>query len=156
MMTGSPLSSDGGCEVLASKLLSNAGFLAIIGVGLVVQDAFGHGAGDQALIRLADRLMASCRNDNIISRVGGDEFLILLPGLHSVGDAAEVAAKIIDAIDEPVIIDGHSVHLSVSIGVALADRGQHAEVTLRHADSALFRAKHDGRGLVVAYDPALD
>lgn len=122
----------------------------------VINDTYGHAAGDRTLIRVAERLTAACRSNDIVSRIGGDEFVILLPGLHFVGDAEAVARKILVSFWDPVEIDGSAVAATLSIGVTLADPMEDAEVALRHADAALYRAKASGRARAVTYDPSLD
>ncbi len=122
----------------------------------LINDTYGHAAGDHALIGLAERLTDACRTDDIISRIGGDEFVILLPGLHSVVDAERVAAKITNSLQAPLRVDGHHAHVTVSIGVVLAEPDQDAEFALRNADHALYRAKVAGRGLAMTYDSNLD
>jgi diguanylate cyclase (GGDEF)-like protein/PAS domain S-box-containing protein len=116
-----------------------------------INDTFGHAAGDQALVAIARKLTASCRDVDIVSRIGGDEFAILLPGLHSIGDAESVARKILTMCDAPIEIDGSMIKVQVSIGVALAEPNDGAEVTLRHADAALYQAKAAGRGRIVSH-----
>jgi len=122
----------------------------------LINDTYGHAAGDHALIGLAERLTDACRTDDIISRIGGDEFVILLPGLHAVVDAERVAAKITNSLQAPLRIDGHHAHVTVSIGIVLADPDEDAEFALRNADHALYRAKVAGRGLAMTYDSNLD
>lgn len=116
-----------------------------------INDNYGHAAGDQALVAIAHRLTSACRSNDIVSRVGGDEFAILLPGLHSISDAEAVADKILGALVDPVAIDGSMIPLSVSIGIALAGSNESAEETLRHADTALYHAKEEGRGRAASY-----
>jgi diguanylate cyclase (GGDEF)-like protein/PAS domain S-box-containing protein len=121
-----------------------------------VNDTYGHSVGDQALVELADRLTSMGRNDDIISRIGGDEFVILLPWLHSVDDAELVATRVLGALEEPIEADVADVQLSVSIGVAFAAGGESADEILRHADAALYRAKKSGKAQSITYDPRLD
>ena len=117
----------------------------------VINDTASHAAGDQVLVAVAERLTSSCRSDDIVSRIGGDEFAILLTGLHSIGDAEMVADKILATFAEPVEIEGTPTVVSVSIGIAMAERGEETELTLRHADLALYAAKDAGRGRAVSY-----
>jgi diguanylate cyclase (GGDEF)-like protein/PAS domain S-box-containing protein len=122
----------------------------------MVNDTFGHYVGDIALITAATRLAAVGRNGDVVSRVGGDEFVILLPALHSVDDAQLVAQKIQRSFSEPVIAEGESISLGVSIGVALAQAGEDPVDTVRRADTALHHAKLRGRGQSVSWLPEFD
>ncbi len=121
-----------------------------------INDTLGHAAGDAALVAVADRLAAVGRVDDVVSRIGGDEFVILLPGLHAAGDAEAIAAKILDSLQAPIVTDEGTIRIGVSIGIALAEDGEDADDTLRRADAALYRAKEKGRGRWAEYDPALD
>lgn len=112
-----------------------------------VNDTLGHPVGDLLLIAVAGRMMPHLRETDTISRQGGDEFVILLPELHSAADAAQVCDKLQREMDEPVALDGRSLRISVSMGVAMfPDDGETVETLLQKADVALYQVKNSGRG----------
>jgi diguanylate cyclase (GGDEF)-like protein/PAS domain S-box-containing protein len=117
----------------------------------VVNDTFGHYIGDVVLKAAAERFAAVGRKDDVVSRVGGDEFVMLLPALHSVDDALAVANTIVERFREPISTEGVSIELGVSVGVALALADETADDTLRRADAALYEAKLRGRGRAVRW-----
>jgi diguanylate cyclase (GGDEF)-like protein len=115
-----------------------------------VNDRFGHAAGDAVLIAVACRLRDSVRDEDFVCRVGGDEFVVLLPAL-SAGEAASIARRIIDEISKPYDL-GLSMQprVGISIGGACAPRdGVNADELLRSADHALYEAKRRGKGVYV-------
>ena len=112
-----------------------------------VNDSLGHQAGDQALKVIAARLSGAVRDDDTVSRQGGDEFVVLLNRLADDGDAARVAAKLIALIEEPIELGGQRVYLSASIGIALFPHdADEFNALLRQGDTALYHAKAGGRG----------
>ncbi|MCZ4306329.1 EAL domain-containing protein [Zoogloeaceae bacterium G21618-S1] len=112
-----------------------------------VNDTLGHPIGDLLLIAVAGRMMPHLRETDTISRQGGDEFVILLPELNSAGDAAHVCEKLQREMDEPVTLDGRTLRISVSMGVAMyPDDGDTVETLLQKADVALYQVKNAGRG----------
>ncbi len=112
-----------------------------------VNDRYGHAFGDKVLIEVAKRMAACLRDSDTLSRRGGDEFVALLSGDDSNSSAALVSRKLIDAVARPMLIDGHSIEVGVSIGVAIypAD-GADADALLEAADTALYAAKQETRG----------
>jgi diguanylate cyclase (GGDEF)-like protein len=111
-----------------------------------VNDTLGHAAGDALLVSVAARLRACFRLNDLISRQGGDEFVVLMaPGTGQI-DATQAAERILAAIGQPHLLEGEPVHISCSIGIALyPDHGQSGDELMRHADTALHSAKSDGR-----------
>ena len=109
----------------------------------VVNDSFGHDAGDQLLVTVAQRLTESVSGD-LVARLGGDEFALLLrPGQRP----EQVARRILTALTPPVMLDGHAVAASTSIGIAIAPAdGHEPRELMRSADDALYRAKAAGKG----------
>ncbi len=111
-----------------------------------VNDSMGHNAGDQLLQCVARRLEVCIRDEDTAARFGGDEFTVILEEVGQATDAELVAAKIINAISEPVVFGDQSVSVSASIGISLyPDDGQDGEALLHAADSAMFRAKSRGK-----------
>ncbi len=110
-----------------------------------VNDAFGHGVGDQLLVSIAARLRLALRDQDTLSRIGGDEFVLLLPNTEAVG-AAHVAQKLLDLSRLPHAIESHSLVITPSIGIAVypAD-GCDFDALARSADAAMYRAKQGGR-----------
>jgi diguanylate cyclase (GGDEF)-like protein/PAS domain S-box-containing protein len=121
-----------------------------------INDAFGHHGGDATLRVVAERLTKLGRSTDVISRVGGDEFVVLLTALHTVDDATSFATKILEAFREPIATEGVVIPVSVSIGVALAEQGESPDATFRRADNALYQAKVRGRARVVAWEASYD
>ena len=117
----------------------------------VVNDTFGHYVGDVILKAAAARLAAAGRRDDVVARVGGDEFVILLSALHCVDDAFAVAHEIVESFRGPFIADDESITLGVSVGVALAMPDESGDDTIRRADAALYQAKVRGRGQAVCW-----
>jgi diguanylate cyclase (GGDEF)-like protein len=117
-----------------------------------VNDSFGHAAGDAILVAVAQRLRDSVRSLDFISRIGGDEFVILLPAI-SPDDAANKAERIIASVAAPFDLGLPApVHIGISIGSACAPSdGETADELLRSADRALYEAKRRGKGIFVAH-----
>ncbi|AQZ94614.1 putative bifunctional diguanylate cyclase/phosphodiesterase [Halopseudomonas phragmitis] len=120
-----------------------------------INDSFGHGLGDLLLAVIANRLRRSMRQDDLIARIGGDEFVALLHDLHDPNDAALIASKIIHTLSEPITLSGHHLLISASVGIATyPEHGQSAAELLQHADQALYRAKANGRNGYSFYCPS--
>jgi len=117
-----------------------------------INDTYGHDVGDQALIAVADILLNSTRSQDLISRWGGEEFLILLPDTDLKGGAV-AAEKIRSRLSKEVIkADEHSLKLTLSVGVAEYKYGQTLEKCIKDADSALYQAKNQGRNRVEVFE----
>jgi diguanylate cyclase len=122
-----------------------------------INDSFGHGLGDLLLAVIANRLRRTMRDVDLITRIGGDEFVALLNDLHDVNDAALIAGKIIHALSEPITLNGHHLLISASVGIAThPQHGGSAQELLAHADQALYRAKAGGRNGYRFYSPEED
>jgi diguanylate cyclase (GGDEF)-like protein len=105
-----------------------------------VNDTLGHEVGDLLLVSVAQRLVACVRAEDTVARLGGDEFVVVLDGADPA--AADLAAeRMIAAFDQPVVVDGHELPISISIGIALGHTGDEASMLLRHADIAMYAAK---------------
>lgn len=112
-----------------------------------INDTMGHGAGDIVLIEAARRLKAVNRDIDVVARLGGDEFAVIAAGVGSKPQASAVANRIAAAFEAPFDIEGQSVRVGLSAGVALAPSdGDEIDALLRNADSALYATKYSGRG----------
>lgn len=112
-----------------------------------INDTLGHMVGDEVLRQVARRLETVVRDSDTISRYGGDEFLILLTEVGRASDAAQIAAKILVALNDPCVIGRHSLRLSASIGIVLyPEDGEDATTLINRADVAMYRAKRSGGG----------
>jgi diguanylate cyclase (GGDEF)-like protein len=148
----------------ATQLLSQAGRAGRpLGVLMIdadhfksVNDRFGHGGGDKVLLALVGSIRATLRASNVIGRIGGEEFVVLAPdtGLEQ---ALVLAERIRETVETtPLLVDGHLLQLTVSIGAVVAAPGEHdVKGLLQRADAALYAAKRAGRNRVMAADPEL-
>jgi diguanylate cyclase (GGDEF)-like protein len=111
-----------------------------------VNDTLGHDVGDE-LLRLVSRgLSDTLRAGDVIARIGGDEFAIILDNVHQVDDAAAVAEKCLHRIAQPMAISGHELHISASIGISVyPDHATSMHELLKYADSAMYYAKNSGK-----------
>ncbi len=123
----------------------------------IINDSLGHSVGDELLRQLAERIQEHVREGDTVARLGGDEFTLLVPGINADEDAAKIARKICDAIHDPFWIDGRELFVTTSVGVSVypAD-GHDAETLVRNADSAMYRAKEQGRDNYQLYTPAMN
>jgi diguanylate cyclase (GGDEF)-like protein/PAS domain S-box-containing protein len=111
-----------------------------------INDMHGHNVGDQLLCSVGKRLTELLRKSDIVSRMGGDEFFLLLPELTQGKDAATLAQKIMKAFWEPFVFDDHKLSITTSIGIALyPDDGEQVDILLINADIAMYQAKEKGR-----------
>ena len=113
-----------------------------------VNDTWGHSAGDLVLTTLADRVRECVRANDTVGRMGGDEMLVLLPGLHSLDEAAQIAEKIRCRAAEPICNGEQVFHTTLSIGATLAVPGESASTMTARADIAMYEAKRAGRNTV--------
>ncbi len=109
-----------------------------------VNDTIGHHAGDALLTAVADRLREVLRDEDTAARLGGDEFAIVLPGVGDAREAVAVAARVLDGLERPVLLDGLAMRPRASVGVALALDGEEPDALLRRADAAMYAAKQAG------------
>lgn len=123
-----------------------------------VNDTMGHAAGDQVLIETATRLRASVRGADLVARVGGDEFVILLAGVNHVAPIQRVGAQILRRMTEPILYQGRPCNVAISIGAVLRMAGQAAtgEALLDRADAALYVSKGAGRARLTLAQPGGD
>ncbi len=120
-----------------------------------INDQHGHLAGDEVLRQVAGRLGASVREPDLVARLSGDEFAVLLEGLPATATAVEVAERIREEMHAPMRIGSHTLTVSLSIGVSVwSDALDGADAMLQRADGALYRAKQEGRNRYVVAEPA--
>jgi diguanylate cyclase (GGDEF)-like protein len=122
----------------------------------LVNDSFGHAAGDQLLAAVARRLLGSVRPGDTVARFGGDEFVVLLEAVASVDEAIRVADRIAEGLGEPFALGDRDGFVTASIGIALAQPGRDgAGEVLRNADIAMYRAKADAATRHAVFEPAM-
>jgi diguanylate cyclase (GGDEF)-like protein/PAS domain S-box-containing protein len=122
-----------------------------------VNDSLGHAAGDRVLQRVSCRLKERISPGDLLARLGGDEFALICWGAHSPEHASALADRLLEAFREPVLIDGVSVQIGCSIGIALAPlHGDDPDVLLKNADMALYAAKAAGRNTWRFFAPDMD
>jgi diguanylate cyclase (GGDEF)-like protein/PAS domain S-box-containing protein len=112
----------------------------------LINDTLGHAAGDKALVEVARRLRAAVGAEDVVGRMGGDEFVALLVQPGTRAQIEGVARQVLAAIEKPLVLANRAYFLSASIGIALApDDAQDAQALIRYADSAMYQVKSDGR-----------
>lgn len=139
----------------------NKQMLAVMFIDLdrfkTINDTLGHAIGDQLLQSVAKRLVNLLREGDTVARMGGDEFILLLPGITQAESAAKIAYKILEAFKPSFYFNDHELHVTSSIGIALyPDDGEDAETLLKNADTAMYRAKEQGRNNYQFYTPAMN
>jgi diguanylate cyclase (GGDEF)-like protein len=122
-----------------------------------INDAYGHAAGDQALIEFAQRISAIMRAGAVLIRVGGDEFAVIVPNIVSLDGPTALARRMVAAVAEPFLIGQISTSVGVGIGIAIAPSdGMDPELLVQRADRALYRAKAEGRSCIRFFEPEMD
>jgi diguanylate cyclase (GGDEF)-like protein len=122
-----------------------------------VNDTLGHGVGDKLLRGVAKRLRSSLREEDTLARLNSDEFAIVQTGMTRPEDAALLSQRLLDAIADPYLIDGHSVVIGATVGIAMAPGdGEDSEKLLKNADMALSRAKTESRGTFSFFESDMD
>ena len=109
-----------------------------------INDTLGHRAGDEILVRIAERLRSAVRPSDTLGRWGGDEFVVVCEDLERASDAPAIVARLLGAFDEPFAVHGTELYVTASIGVALSGGGDDGPAALIDAaDAAMYRVKHD-------------
>jgi diguanylate cyclase (GGDEF)-like protein len=137
-------------ETLKSAKISQTTF-AVLFLDLdgfkFVNDSLGHIQGDALLCKVAERLSITLRSSDILSRVGGDEFLLLLENMRSKDDISRVCEKMLESFNSPFILSQNSLYASTSIGISVfPDDGDTSSTLIKHADIAMYHAKESGKG----------
>lgn len=120
-----------------------------------VNDSLGHGEGDRLLGVVATRILNATRGCDTVARLGGDEFAVLLENVRTDADAVVVADRIAASFRSPIPLDGTSVTIAASMGIARAANRENAEELLRNADVAMYTAKSAGKGRYAIFEPAM-
>ena len=122
-----------------------------------INDTLGHAIGDKLLRGVTKRLKSSLREEDSVARLGSDEFAVVQAGIQRPEDVAFLARRLIDAVSEPYLFDGHTIVSGASIGIAIAPGdGDDAERLLKNADMALSRAKSEGNGTFSFFESEMD
>lgn len=147
-------------KVAISRAARDSARLAVLFADLdrfkAINDTLGHDVGDRLLQAAAERMQNSVRGVDTVSRVGGDEFVVLLSEIDTAEDAARVAEKLIAALSQPYHIGEHELLLTASIGICLyPDNGSEPGILLRNADASMYSAKESGRNRYQFYSEDL-
>ncbi|HLV16972.1 MAG TPA: EAL domain-containing protein [Pseudomonas sp.] len=121
----------------------------------LINDSLGHSVGDQVLIHVAQRLQRCLREGDQLARFGGDEFVVLLNSIRSPGEAEQIAQQILDTLLDPLLVAGHELSVSASIGIAPLQQPGQVREALQAADLALYRAKSAGKAQYARYSSEL-
>jgi diguanylate cyclase (GGDEF)-like protein/PAS domain S-box-containing protein len=117
-----------------------------------INDTLGHGMGDTLLKLVGSKLKSCIRDCDTLARWGGDEFVLLLPGLQDSATAVTIARRCLTAVKEPFVIDGQNLHITASIGISVSpDSSAEAETLLKNADTAMYKAKARGGDSFIVY-----
>lgn len=143
-------------EELDRMLVDSEELVSVLFVDLdgfkAVNDRLGHGAGDELLVRVGDRLKSVLRQGDFVARLGGDEFVVVLRGLGLL-EAERMAERIVAALELPFIVTDDECNVSASIGVSSANDERSSERLMKEADIAMYRAKALGKGRAVRVTP---
>jgi diguanylate cyclase (GGDEF)-like protein/PAS domain S-box-containing protein len=145
--------------LLHARRSSDKAAVLVLGIDnfKAVNDTLGHGIGDKLLRAVAKRLRSMLREGDTLARLNSDEFAIVQSGLSHPDDAVLLARRLLEAIGDPYLFDGHSVVIGASIGIAMAPGdGDESEKLLKNADMALSRAKNDSRGTFSFFEAGMD
>jgi diguanylate cyclase (GGDEF)-like protein len=119
----------------------------------IVNDSLGHAVGDALLVEVARRLQERARHGDMLARFGGDEFVLLCPGVGSTDLARRIAERMLGGLEAPIPLEGRAFRAGASVGIVVAEVGETtAEALLRDADVAMYQAKARGRGRVEVFD----
>lgn len=145
---------------LLAQARRNHRLLAVLFIDLdnfkTINDSLGHHAGDVLLCEVARRLSGTVRQADMVARLGGDEFVVVLAEIAHLDDASRVAAKVIDTVKAPVMIEGRLLSVSPSIGISVfPGDGENANALIRHADAAMYHAKDSGRSNYQFFMPSM-
>ncbi|TVP58266.1 MAG: CHASE2 domain-containing protein [Nodularia sp. (in: Bacteria)] len=111
-----------------------------------INDTLGHDMGDLLLVSIAQRLSKTLRGSDTVSRLGGDEFTVILRSIPHIEVAAKIAEKVLESIIHPIVLEGRTTRVSASIGISIyPTNSQDAEILMKQADAAMYRAKHLGK-----------
>lgn len=122
----------------------------------MVNNGLGHRLGDQLIIEVGKRLKESLRKKDVLARVGGDEFCLLLHDVNNISQAEDIAEHVLEVFEKPFYLEGNEVFASTSIGLVLnAKENETPEHLMRDADTAMHRAKAKGKSCYVAFDPMM-
>ncbi|ASJ74709.1 putative signaling protein [Granulosicoccus antarcticus IMCC3135] len=122
----------------------------------LVNDTLGHGVGDELLKLVACRLSGCLRSEDLLARMGGDEFAVIIKGSQSLEYAVEISTRLSDSLSKPFLIDGSSLNVGTSMGICrFPEDGTNVDDLLRKADVAMYQAKNNGKGQILCFDQTL-
>jgi diguanylate cyclase (GGDEF)-like protein/PAS domain S-box-containing protein len=145
---------------MLSLARSKGGMIALLYIDLdgfkLVNDSLGHPIGDALLVQMSACLRSWIRERDILGRIGGDEFVVILDRLQEKEDAALVAENLLDAILSPFKVEGHELKIGASIGISIfPENASDAEELMKQADSAMYAAKRAGKNRVMTFTPEI-
>ncbi|MCA1989688.1 MAG: PAS domain S-box protein, partial [Desulfarculus sp.] len=148
-------------EMALSRARRGGESLAVVFLDLdhfkTINDSLGHAVGDLLLQEVAQRLKRSVRQEDTVCRLGGDEFIMILPELGEVDQAVAVAGRIIEDLEKPFSLRGHELYITCSIGITIyPNDGDDLETLVKNADMAMYRAKEQGRNTYRLFTPAMN
>lgn len=121
-----------------------------------INDSLGHANGDFLLATVGQRLLASVRESDTVARMGGDEFVVVMPEFRTLQDVERCGQQIIRNTSQPIEVDGRAIRLTLSVGVSIfPEGGRSTEELLRHADAAMYAVKDTGRNSFCIFDERL-
>jgi diguanylate cyclase (GGDEF)-like protein len=122
-----------------------------------INDYYGHGVGDALLVEFSKRLVRDLRDSDMLSRISGDEFLLLLSPIQSIDEVTDFIRATLERLSAPFFIDGSEIFASTSIGIShYPDHGTSYDVLRQNADLAMYRVKNEGKGAALFFDAAME